>query len=52
MSSNLIDWPKVSTDSNLHRYYISKSNHMYMASEVGVTELEPSEIVSKVTDIN
>lgn len=29
------------------RYYISKSNHMYMASEVGVTELQPTEIVSK-----
>lgn len=30
------------------RYYITKSNHMYMASEVGVTDLDPSEIVSKV----
>ena len=32
------------------RYYITKSNHMYMASEVGVTELDPSEIVSKVAE--
>ncbi|ESO02185.1 hypothetical protein HELRODRAFT_65256 [Helobdella robusta] len=29
------------------RYYVTKSNHMYMASEVGVTDLDPSEIVFK-----
>lgn len=29
------------------RFYVTKSNHMYMASEVGVADIPPSEIVMK-----
>lgn len=29
------------------RYYLTKSNHLVMASEVGVVDVDPSEIVSK-----
>ncbi|XP_029649401.1 glutamate synthase [NADH], amyloplastic [Octopus sinensis] len=29
------------------RFYVTKSNHMYMASEVGVVDIPPSEIVMK-----
>ncbi|XP_064627288.1 uncharacterized protein LOC135487499 [Lineus longissimus] len=29
------------------RFYVSKDNHMYMASEVGVTNLKPSDVVYK-----
>ena len=30
------------------RFYVTKSNHMYMASEVGVVDIPPEEIVQKV----
>ena len=34
------------------RFYVTKSNHMYMASEVGVADIPPSEIVMKVSKIS
>jgi glutamate synthase (NADPH/NADH) len=30
------------------RFYITKSNHMYMASEVGVVDVNPEDVVQKV----
>jgi hypothetical protein len=30
------------------RFYVTKDNFMYMASEVGVTDREPHEVVRKV----
>ena len=29
------------------RFYVTKSNHMYMASEVGVVDIHPSEVLQK-----
>ena len=31
------------------RFYVTKDNHMYMASEVGVADILPADVVKKVT---
>ena len=31
------------------RFYVTKDNHMYMASEVGVVDVDSAEIVRKVS---
>ena len=30
------------------RFYITKDNHMYMSSEVGVVNVEPEDVIKKV----
>ena len=32
------------------RFYVTKNNHMYMSSEVGVTDLENCEVIQKVLE--
>ena len=32
------------------RFYVTKDNHMYMSSEVGVTDCKSSEVIQKVQD--
>ena len=33
------------------RFYVTKNRHMYMSSEVGVTDLENHEVVQKVNHV-